>query len=102
GLLVKGGGHAMAAGVTLKKDLLGNFRAFMEEALTSAVESARRDSALLFDGAVSAGAFNFSLAKLLARAGPFGTGNPEPLLALPAHTLAYADPVGDSHIRARF
>ena len=69
--------------------------------MTGAVELARRDSALLFDGAVSAGAFNFSLAELLARAGPFGAGNPEPLLALPAHTLAYADPVGDSHIRAR-
>jgi single-stranded-DNA-specific exonuclease len=101
GLLVKGGGHAMAAGVTLKKDLLGNFRAFMEETLEGAVESARRDSALLFDGAVSAGAFNFSLADLLGRAGPFGTGNPEPLLALPAHTLVYADPVGDGHIRTR-
>jgi single-stranded-DNA-specific exonuclease len=102
GLLVKGGGHAMAAGVTLKKDLLGNFRAFMEETLEGAVESARRDSALLFDGAVSAGAFNFSLADLLGRAGPFGAGNPEPLLALPAHTLVYADPVGDGHIRTRF
>jgi single-stranded-DNA-specific exonuclease len=92
----------MAAGVTLKKDLLGNFRAFMEETLEGAVESARRDSALLFDGAVSAGAFNFSLADLLGRAGPFGAGNPEPLLALPAHTLVYADPVGDGHIRTRF
>jgi single-stranded-DNA-specific exonuclease len=102
GLLLKGGGHAMAAGVTLKKDLLGNFRAFMEETLAGSVEAARRDSALLFDGAVSAGAFNFSLADLLLRAGPFGAGNPEPLLALPAHTLAYADPVGDGHIRARF
>jgi single-stranded-DNA-specific exonuclease len=39
---------------------------------------------------------------LLARAGPFGAGNPEPMLALPAHTLAYADPVGENHIRARF
>jgi single-stranded-DNA-specific exonuclease len=102
GLLLKGGGHAMAAGVTLKKDLLGNFRAFMEETLAGSVEAARRDSALLFDGAVSAGAFNFSLADLLLRAGPFGAGNPEPLLALPAHTLSYADPVGDGHIRARF
>ena len=74
----------------------------MEETLAGAVEAARRDTALLFDGAVSAGAFNFSLADLLARAGPFGAGNPEPMLALPAHTLAYADPVGDSHIRARF
>ena len=102
GLLLKGGGHAMAAGVTLKKDELGAFRAFMEETLAGAVEAARRDTALLFDGAVSAGAFNFSLADLLSRAGPFGAGNPEPMLALPAHTLAYADPVGDSHIRARF
>jgi single-stranded-DNA-specific exonuclease len=102
GLLLKGGGHAMAAGVTLKKDLLGGFRAFLEDALGDAVELARRDSALLFDGAVAAGAFNFSLADLFARAGPFGAGNPEPLLAIPAHTLIYADPVGENHIRARF
>ncbi|MGA8589746.1 MAG: DHHA1 domain-containing protein, partial [Pseudolabrys sp.] len=102
GLLLKGGGHAMAAGVTLKKDLLGGFRAFLEDALGDAVELARRDSALLFDGAVAAGAFNFSLADLFARAGPFGAGNPEPLLAIPAHTLVYADPVGENHIRARF
>ena len=38
----------------------------------------------------------------MARAGPYGAGNPEPLLALPAHTLVYADPVGENHIRARF
>jgi len=56
----------------------------------------------LIDGAVTAGGFNLSLADLLARAGPFGAGNPEPLLALPAHTLAYADPVGENHIRVRF
>ena len=54
------------------------------------------------DGAVSAGAVNVGLCELLARAGPYGAGNPEPVLALPAHTLAYADPVGENHIRARF
>jgi single-stranded-DNA-specific exonuclease len=102
GLLLKGGGHAMAAGVTLKKDTLGAFRAFLEDTLATSVADARRDSALLIDGAMAAGGFNLSLADLLARAGPFGAGNPEPLLALPAHTLAYADPVGESHIRARF
>jgi single-stranded-DNA-specific exonuclease len=100
-ILLKGGGHAMAAGVTLKKDALGAFRAFLEDTLAAPVELARRDSALLIDGAVAASGFNFSLADLLARAGPFGAGNPEPVLALPAHTLVYADPIGENHIRAR-
>ena len=102
GLLLKGGGHAMAAGVTLKKGALGAFRAYLEETLAPAVGTARRDRALLIDGAVSAGAVNVALCELLARAGPYGAGNPEPVLALPAHTLAYADPVGENHIRARF
>ena len=102
GLLVKGGGHAMAAGVTLRKDALGAFRAFMEETLAPSVEVARRDSSLLIDGAVSAGAVNVALCDVLSRAGPYGAGNPEPVLALPSHTLAYVDPVGENHIRARF
>ena len=101
GLLLKGGGHAMAAGVTLKKDALGPFRAFLEDTLAAPVEAARRERALLIDGAVSAGGFNPALVSLLSRAGPYGAGNPEPLLALPAHTLVYADPVGENHIRAR-
>jgi single-stranded-DNA-specific exonuclease len=102
GLLLKGGGHAMAAGITLRKDALAAFRAYLEEVLTPAVEAARRERSLLIDGAVSAGGVNVALVELLARAGPFGAGNPEPMLALPAHTLAYADLVGENHIRARF
>ncbi len=102
GLLLKGGGHAMAAGITLKKDALATFRAFLEDALGASVEAARRERALLIDGAVSGGAVNLALAELLARAGPYGAGNPEPLLALPAHTLSYVDPVGENHVRARF
>ncbi|HEX5212616.1 MAG TPA: single-stranded-DNA-specific exonuclease RecJ [Pseudolabrys sp.] len=102
GLLIKGGGHAMAAGITLKKDALAAFRAFVENALAAAVEAARRERSLPIDGAVSAGAVNLELCELLSRAGPYGAGNPEPLLALPAHTLIYADRVGENHIRARF
>ncbi len=102
GLLVKGGGHAMAAGVTLRKDALAAFRAFLEDTLAAPVEVARRERALLLDGAVSAGAVNLELCDLLSRAGPYGAGNPEPLLALPAHTLTYADAIGENHIRARF
>jgi single-stranded-DNA-specific exonuclease len=101
GLLLKGGGHAMAAGVTLRKGALAGFRAFLEETLDAAVKAARREHALKIDGAVSAGGFNLALADLLARAGPYGAGNPEPMVALPAHTIAYADPVGEAHIRVR-
>ena len=102
GLLDKGGGHAMAAGITLRRGALGAFRAFLEDKLAGPVEAARRDRALLIDGAVAAGGFTLGLADLLARAGPYGAGNPEPMLALPAHTLVYADTVGENHIRARF
>lgn len=101
GLLEKGGGHAMAAGITVKADRLGYLRAFLEETLAADVEAARRDRALPIDGAVSAGGFDLALAELLARAGPYGAGHPEPLLALPAHVLTYADPVGENHLRLR-
>jgi len=101
GLLLKGGGHAMAAGVTLRKDALGAFRAFLEDTLTASVGAARRESALLIDGAITAAGFDLDLAQLLSRGGPYGAGNPEPLLALPGHTLVFADQVAESHIRAR-
>jgi single-stranded-DNA-specific exonuclease len=101
GLLLKGGGHAMAAGVTLKHDALAEFRAFLEEQLAGAVESARQNDALLIDGAVSAAGANAALIAAMARAGPFGAGNPEPVIALPAHTIVYADEVGQAHVRVR-
>jgi single-stranded-DNA-specific exonuclease len=101
GLLVKGGGHAMAAGVTLRKNALAEFRAFLEAALAADVEKARRASGLLIDGAISAAAADSDLLAMLARAAPFGSGNPEPIIALPAHTVAYAEEVGQAHMRVR-
>ena len=101
GLLLKGGGHAMAAGVTLRKDAISAFRAHLEAALGAAVEVSRRDDALLIDGAVTAAGANPELCTLLNRAGPFGAGNAEPVIALPSHTIVYADEVGQAHLRVR-
>lgn len=101
GLLLKGGGHAMAAGVTLRREALAAFRAFLELELGAAVEDARRDDALLIDGALTAGGATPQLLATIARAGPFGAGNAEPIFALPSHTLVYADEVGQAHVRAR-
>ena len=101
GLLVKGGGHAMAAGVTLRRDALAAFRAFFESTLAADVETARRANGLLIDGALSAAGANLELVALLDRAGPFGSGNPEPTIVLPAHTVSYAEEVGQAHVRVR-
>src|SRR5881396_3841153 len=76
GLLMKGGGHAMAAGVTLRKDKLNAFRAYLEDTLSLGVETIRRDDALLIDGAITAAAANNEIVTTIARAGPFGAGNP--------------------------
>ena len=101
GLLVKGGGHAMAAGVTLRKGALAQLRAFLESALSADVATARRLSGLMIDGAVSAAGANLDLVAMIERAGPFGSGNPEPVIALPAHSVTYAEEVGQAHMRVR-
>ena len=101
GLLMKGGGHAMAAGITIAPDKLAPFRAFLEEALHADVEKARQEDCLDVDGAVSAAGATVEMLNDVARAGPFGAGHPEPVFALPSHTIVYAEEVGQSHVRAR-
>lgn len=102
GLLMKGGGHAMAAGVTLRKDRLAEFRAYIETALAADVAKSRHVNELSIDGAVTARGVTPDLVATLNRAGPFGAGNPEPVIALPAHQLVFADEVGQAHLRLRF
>ena len=101
GLLSKGGGHAMAAGVTLAQAELGAFRAFLEAELAAGVAAARAAAAIEIDGALAASGATTGLVESLERAGPFGQGNPEPVLALPAHQIAFADAVGGAHLRLR-
>src|SRR5690606_18364973 len=72
GLLIKGGGHAMAAGVTLRKERLAEFRAYLESALAADVAEARHVNEILIDGAISARAATPELVATLNRAGPFG------------------------------
>jgi single-stranded-DNA-specific exonuclease len=101
GLLLKGGGHAMAAGVTIAPDKLAAFRAYLEETLAGPVEAARLEDSLLIDGAVTAAGASVAMLTDVARAGPFGAGQPDPVFALPSHTIAYAEEVGQAHVRAR-
>jgi single-stranded-DNA-specific exonuclease len=101
GLATKGGGHAMAAGLTVRRDRLGELRAALELALQSPVEEARRDSGLVLDGALAAAAATPETLRAIEAAGPFGAGNPEPIFALPRHRITDVAVVGVDHIRLR-
>jgi single-stranded-DNA-specific exonuclease len=99
---LKGGGHAMAAGITLRREKLAEFRAYMDSALAHHVAQVRHVNELHIDGAITARGVTPELARTLDRAGPFGSGNPEPVLALPSHQLIHVDEVGQAHLRLRF
>ena len=99
GLLIKGGGHKMAAGATVARDRLGDLRAFLDARLGAAVAAARADSALKIDAAVSVGALKPDLVHALEQAGPFGAGAPEPVFGLPRHLIRSVQPVGQTHLR---
>ena len=98
GVIVKGGGHAMAAGITVEIAKLVEFRSFLEEKLAAAVSSVAENT-LLIDGALTASGATLELIELLEQAGPYGSAHPAPVFAFPAHKVVYADPAGSDHIR---
>ena len=99
GLAKKGGGHAMAAGITISRDRLAEVEAFLIAELASSVTEARDVAALSVDGALTPEAANVEFAELLERAGPYGQGNPAPRFVFPAHRISFAKQAGEAHIR---
>ncbi len=98
GILEKGGGHAMAAGLTVERGKLGELRAYLEAELGEAVGVARSAHTLRIDAALSARAATLDLVDLLEQAGPYGAGHPQPMLAFPGHTVTGARVVGRDHV----
>nr|WP_094462059.1 single-stranded-DNA-specific exonuclease RecJ [Pannonibacter phragmitetus] len=100
GLLEKGGGHAMAAGLTVRREREGELTAFFNEMLREDVEIASASREMKVDAALTAGGATIELLNKLELAGPFGAGHPEPVFAFPSHRISYADVVGNGHVRA--
>ncbi len=100
GLLLKGGGHAMAAGVTLQAGGIAAFRDFLHGHFAEAVALSRAEAALAVDTTIAAGAVTPELIGALDAAGPFGAGAPEPVVALPNHRVIDHGVMGDGHLRA--
>ena len=93
GLLLTGGGHAMAAGFSLRQDRLDDFHAFLNDRLA---EARHRPSCLDLgiDGVLSVAGANVELASHVGRLAPFGAGNEEPMFALPNVRVLRADRIG--------
>ena len=99
GLLIAGGGHAMAAGLTLPIDGLDDFRSFINERVASDVERARGDRALLLDALLAPGGVAAALCDALDAGGPYGAGWPSPKVAAGPARLLKTGIVGDGHVR---
>ncbi|HEX6073507.1 MAG TPA: single-stranded-DNA-specific exonuclease RecJ [Sphingomicrobium sp.] len=99
GLLLAGGGHAMAAGLTLVPGGLEPFRGFINERLSADVEKSRGDRALLLDALLAPGGVAGALCDALDAAGPYGAGWPSPKVAAGPARLLRTGIVGDGHVR---
>lgn len=99
GLLVAGGGHAMAAGLTVAADQLEPLADWLDRQLGSTVSAAMASQAMLLDMAVAPGGLVPSLVESMETAGPFGVGWPGPRVAVGPVRLVKADVVGSDHLR---
>jgi single-stranded-DNA-specific exonuclease len=99
GLLVAGGGHAMAAGLTIAPDRLEALADWLDARLGRDVTAAMGQKAMLFDLALAPGGLTPALVETLDSAGPFGMGWPGPKLAVGPVRVLKADLVGSDHVR---
>lgn len=99
GLLIAGGGHAMAAGLTVTADQLPALADFLEERLSADVGRAAAARYLLIDLLVAPGGLTPALVEDMEEAGPFGNGWAAPRIALGPVRIVKADIVGTDHVR---
>jgi single-stranded-DNA-specific exonuclease len=99
GLLIAGGGHPMAAGFTASADRLPELKHFLASRIADQQVDGPLAPTLELDGMLSVGGATPDLVSLLARLGPFGTGNSEPRFALADARVVQASVVGENHVR---
>ncbi len=98
GLLLAGGGHAMAAGLTAEAGRLADLDAFLDHSLRAEVDRAIAAQRFEIDALAAPGAVSARFARLIEAAGPFGPGNPEPVFVLASMTVERARRVGEAHL----
>ena len=99
GLLLAGGGHAMAAGLTVAPGALDALSDWLDARLAATVNGAMGNQSLLLDLALAPGGLTPALVETLESAGPYGMGWPGPRVAVGPVRMVKADLVGTDHVR---
>ena len=99
GLLVAGGGHAMAAGITIENEKIPAFSEFLNDRLANTVGTAQSGKALLLDAVLSPKGVNPLFVEAMDGAGPYGMGWPAPRVAAGPVRIIKCDIVGKDHVR---
>lgn len=99
GMLIAGGGHAMACGLTINPERLSELGDWLDERLAREISGARASQSLLLDLSLSPGGLTPELVETLETAGPFGIGWPGPRIAVGPVRLVKCDLVGADHVR---
>jgi len=102
GLLIKGGGHRMAAGLTVARDRIDEAMARLSELLARQGAGMAGPADLRLDGLLMPGAATVELVEQIESAGPFGAGAPGPRYVFPDMSIGFAKRVGESHLKLRF
>ncbi len=98
GLLIAGGGHAMAAGFTVATDKISQLHDFLEARLEKGASDFLADRHLSIDAVVRVGGLQLSLAEEMERAAPYGVGNPAPKLAVASARIVDLKQAGENHL----
>ena len=99
GMLVAGGGHAMAAGLTVDSDQIERFADWLDSTLEGQVARATASREMALDLSVAPGGLTPELVNSLEGAGPYGVGWPGPRIAVGPVRLVKCDIVGTDHVR---
>ncbi|MGB4100799.1 MAG: single-stranded-DNA-specific exonuclease RecJ [Alphaproteobacteria bacterium] len=99
GLLINGGGHAMAAGLTVAREQVEHLRDFLNQRTARFLEETPLTPTLVLDGMLAGIGMTPEFVAGLNRLKPFGTGNPEPRFVVPSCRIVRADVVGEKHVR---
>ncbi|QLC22158.1 single-stranded-DNA-specific exonuclease RecJ [Parasphingopyxis sp. CP4] len=100
GLLIAGGGHPMAAGLTIAEDKIDALAEFLDSRLANDVSESRGARALQLDAVVAPGGVTPAFVNALEEGGPYGMGWPAPRIATGPVRVIKADIVGTDHVRA--